>query len=123
MFEYCRARHIDPSYEFYGSTDYAILDIESRAVLLYSTEYVGGQFVKVSLLQPMKFEEFIDINQVKGRTLRELFTKANKIKGGKVLTKCIRAEKEALMSLILKDLEAVPAEVTSDLEAVIAETF
>jgi hypothetical protein len=123
MFEYCKARHTDPSYKWAGSTDYALLDIDSGILFMFSTVYQSGQLYSVTMVPPIKLEEFNLINKVKGKTVRELFNKANKLKGGEVKMKCVKASREEIMSIILKDLQQLPQEVISQLETIVAETF
>lgn len=123
MFEYCKARHIDPSYEFFGTADYAILDMDSRTMLMYSIVQKGDQFVELSFVQPMKFEAFVGVNRIKGNTLRELFIQGSKQKNMKVERKCVVNTKEALLPLILKDARSLPPDSRETLETIIAETF
>lgn len=123
MFEYCKARHVDPSYEFFGTIDYGILDLELKILLMYSEVYSDGRFSELSIFQPFKFDDFIAFNKIKGKNLRALFKNANKVKGVNTEIKCIKVEKEALMPIIMQDVASLPPEIQALVETAVAETF
>lgn len=123
MFEYCACLHTDRSYEFFGTVDYGIRDIDSGMVLMYSVVNIGGQWMQLQAMAPIKFDYFMAINQAKGKNLKETFNAANKLKNMKVKVKCILVEKEVLMPMIRKDTASLPPEAQASLEAIIAETF
>jgi hypothetical protein len=123
MFEYCKARHIDPSYEFFGTVDFGLRDLESDILLMYSVVNNRGQWIELSVMPPFQFDKFISMNRIKGSNLKEVFRSGMKMKGQKVEIKCAMVEKEALMPMVMKDTESLPPEGQAALESVIAETF
>lgn len=123
MLEYCKGLHSDPSYEFFGTTDYGILDIESRKMLMYSEVRNQGEFSELHVFTPFNFEEFNVSNKIKGKNLRGMFVHANKVKGLDAKITCVKVEKEDLMATVMKDLESLPKQIQALVETAIAETF
>lgn len=123
MFEYCSSRHIDPAYEYAGSIDCAILQTDRQTLLMYSIVNEHGQWMQLQVVPPMKFDYFVSINKIKGKTIKEIFQRGSKMKAMKVKTKCVSAEGDDLLKLVRTDAAALtPADLAS-LETIIAETF
>lgn len=123
MFEYCSSRHIDPAYEYVGTVDCGIRNLDNQTLLMYSMINMGGQWMQLQVLPPMKFDYFISINKIKGKNLKEVFQRGSKMKGVKVKTKCVSADGNELLKLVRQDAAALtPADLAS-LETIIAEAF
>jgi hypothetical protein len=123
VFEYCSSRHIDPAYEHAGTVDCGILHIERGTLLLYSIVNEHGQWMQLQVFPPMQFDHFVSINKIKGKTVKEIFQRARKVKGMKVKLKCVIAESDDLLKLVRQDAaQLTPADLAS-LETIIAEVF
>lgn len=123
MFEYCRARHIDPAYEFYGTVDIGLRDLDSDILLMFSIVNNHGQWLDLQVMRPFKFAEFVSINRIKGANLEEIFRNGVQMKGQDVDIECRMVEKAALMAIVMKDVASLPPDAQAALESVLAESF
>lgn len=123
MFEYCKARHTDPSYEYFGTVDFGLRDLESNIILMFSIVKESGQWFGLQVMRPFKFPEFVAMNKIKGTNLEEIFRKGTEMKGQQVDIECMTVEKEALLPILKKDTAILPPDAQEGLESVIAESF
>lgn len=124
MFEYCRGRHVDPAYPYFGTVDYGIHDLDTGTVLFYSDIKTGGVLpFNFHIIGPLKFDEFIQVNQVKGSNLAELFEQSRKLQEFEMDVECVQGDAAEIRSHISKDLESIPPEFHPMIESALAEAF
>lgn len=123
MFEYCRGRHVDPSYLYSGTVDYGILDPETGVLLMYSVVNMGGQWLQFVIHPPFQFEEIAKRVTPKAKNLQDIFRSGASRYGMKIKLECLRVEKENLMPIALKDAAALSPEDQALLESAIGEVF
>lgn len=91
---------------------------------MYSMVNMGGQWTQLQVVSPIHFEDFIDMNKIKGKDLKSVFQAAGKVENArKVKTKCIRTEKENLMPIVMEDAASLTPEDQASLQTIIAEVF
>lgn len=123
MFEYCKVRHVDPSYDFFGTVDYGIKKAGGDPMVFYSV-VKGGPAEEFHLYPVVSFKEIVSRHGFKAKTLSELFHKrAKKASGGTVEVECSHLSQEALRSTILEDIADLPDELKTNLESAIGEVF
>lgn len=124
MFEYCRGRHVDPSYIHVGTVDYGILDPKSGILLLYSVVNTVGQPLELQLYHPYRFQDLAANASPKPKNLHELFVAANAHRSeGEVEFECSRVKKGKLIPLVLKDVASLSPRDQAAIESMIGEAF
>ena len=125
MFAYCKGVHTDPDFQFYGTSDVAIINQQSGTIMFYSTIMSGLNFAGMMFYPPFPAHLMMRGHPLTAAGLRSLFElDPAKLKIKPMDMECMdELDGEQVLELVIRDLQAAPAEVRAPVVALARKIF
>lgn len=126
MYSYCKGRHVDPDFQFFGTIDCAVLNENTKKLMFYSIVMgKDGFFESVIFWPPLPAETMLKGRPATAAGLRSLF-ELSPIRGEvkPMEVECMdELDEEELLHLVIADLELVPSKMVNPLISAIKKVF
>lgn len=117
-FAYCKGTYTEPGYEFSGTIDFSIHNIDRDILFTYSIIDMMGQWKQIQVMQPIKASELL--NKRNASSLEELYSK---LKSDSIKLECFEGNEREIERLIRDDIKTLPEKEQKNLMTMMAEAF
>lgn len=124
MFAFCRGIHTNPAYQWYGTVDCAILNVQKSVMMFFSIVKEVTDFKTLAFYPPFPAELVLKGKKPTTDNLRSLFEMVKEQSDATIDVTCYdELDADELLDLVIKELEPVPEPLKVVLLAAIRKVF